>query len=245
MTSLKNCHIEVDTHTHTVLSGHAWSTLKENCEAAAAIGLKGLCLTEHGPAMKGAAPWFAPCSHKMLPEELFGVKIFPGLEFNIVDFEGNVDNDRPSALAGIHFGIASMHDVIMPLGTPEQHTCAYIKALDNPYVDILGHPGYTYFPNHPEEIVLAAKKKNKLIEINNNSFTSRPGCRDNCIQFAKMCKKHEVRICISSDSHYYTMIGKFPKALEMLDEIGFPEELIVNRTLAGFEAYMREREGRF
>ena len=98
MTSLKNCHIEVDTHTHTVLSGHAWSTLKENCEAAAAVGLKGLCLTEHGPAMKGAAPWFAPCSHKMLPQELFGVRIFPGLEFNIVDFEGNVDNDRPQPL---------------------------------------------------------------------------------------------------------------------------------------------------
>ena len=44
-------HIEVDTHTHTVLSGHAWSTLNENCIAASSRGLKGLCLTEHGPAM--------------------------------------------------------------------------------------------------------------------------------------------------------------------------------------------------
>lgn len=241
MTSLKNCQIAVDTHTHTVLSGHAWSTLKENCEAGAALGLKGLCLTEHGPAMKGAPPWFAPCSHKMLPEALHGVKIFPGLEFNIIDFDGRVDNERPSALAGIHFGIASMHDVLMPLGTPEQHTAAYIKALDNPYVDILGHPGYDYFPNHPEEIVLAAKNKNKMIEINNNSFTSRPGSKQNCLQFAKMCKKHGVRICVSSDSHFCTMIGKVPLAMQMLYEIAFPAELIANLTLGGFETYLSER----
>ena len=33
--------LEVDTHTHTVLSGHAHSTLMENAAAAAKMGLKG------------------------------------------------------------------------------------------------------------------------------------------------------------------------------------------------------------
>ena len=32
---LKNLRIEVDAHTHTVMSGHAWSTIQENCAAAA------------------------------------------------------------------------------------------------------------------------------------------------------------------------------------------------------------------
>ena len=31
---------EVDTHTHTILSGHAWSTLRENCAAAKARGIR-------------------------------------------------------------------------------------------------------------------------------------------------------------------------------------------------------------
>ena len=42
---------EIDTHTHTVVSGHAWSTLTENVNSARQKGLKGICLTEHGPDM--------------------------------------------------------------------------------------------------------------------------------------------------------------------------------------------------
>ena len=242
---LKYLQIEVDTHTHTVLSGHAWSTLRENCAAGAAIGLKKLCLTEHGPAMEGAPPWFAPCSHKMLPESLYHVGIVPGLEFNIMDFDGRLDIDQPSALAGIKFGIASMHDVTMPLGTKEQHTKAYIKALENPHIDILGHPGYAYFPNEPEEIVLAAKRLNKLIEINNNSFKSRAASKENCVKFAKLCKKHQVRVCVSSDSHFDTMIGRVPIALEMLDELDFPSDLILNLKCRDFDDYLEERQKRF
>ena len=39
---------EVDTHTHTILSGHAWSTLSENCRAAREKGMKGLADEAHG-----------------------------------------------------------------------------------------------------------------------------------------------------------------------------------------------------
>lgn len=51
---------EVDTHTHTILSGHAWSTLSENCRAAREKGMKGLCLTEHGPAIECAPLLISP-----------------------------------------------------------------------------------------------------------------------------------------------------------------------------------------
>lgn len=47
-------HIEVDSHTHTVASGHADNTLEENAEAATARSIKLLALTDHGPAMPGA-----------------------------------------------------------------------------------------------------------------------------------------------------------------------------------------------
>ena len=47
-------HIEVDTHTHTVLSGHAHSTIIENATAAARIGLKGIVMSDHGPMLQSA-----------------------------------------------------------------------------------------------------------------------------------------------------------------------------------------------
>lgn len=240
MNNLVKQQIEIDTHTHTVISGHAWSTLTENCQQAARIGMKGLCLTEHGPAMEASLSEFGPCSYKMLPKEICGIRVITGLEFNITDFDGSLDVHLPEALENIHFGIASMHDVTMPKGSALQHTDAYCAALENPYVDILGHPGYSFFPNHPEALVQKAKQLDKLIEINNNSFISRADSRDNCIKIARLCKKHGVKVCVSSDSHFWSMIGKTPLAFEMLDEIDFPPELILNLSFAQFEAHLRE-----
>ena len=45
--------IYMDMHTHTIESGHGYSTLKENIEAAQEQGLKYLGLSEHAPAMPG------------------------------------------------------------------------------------------------------------------------------------------------------------------------------------------------
>lgn len=41
----------IDLHTHTLVSGHAYSTIKENVEAAKLAGLKYIGLSEHAPNM--------------------------------------------------------------------------------------------------------------------------------------------------------------------------------------------------
>lgn len=46
--------IVVDTHTHTLASGHAYSTIIENALSAQNKGLKLLCTTDHAPEMPGA-----------------------------------------------------------------------------------------------------------------------------------------------------------------------------------------------
>lgn len=45
--------VEIDTHTHTLASGHAYNTMNEMAKAAADKGLKGLAITEHAPEMPG------------------------------------------------------------------------------------------------------------------------------------------------------------------------------------------------
>ncbi len=49
----------MDLHTHTMASGHGYSTLKENIDAAKEKGLKVLGLSEHGPAMPGGPHIFS------------------------------------------------------------------------------------------------------------------------------------------------------------------------------------------
>ena len=50
--------IEIDTHTHTLASGHAYNTLREMAAMAAEKGLKGLAITEHSPMMPGPCHFF-------------------------------------------------------------------------------------------------------------------------------------------------------------------------------------------
>lgn len=84
-----------------------------------------------------------------------------------------------------------------------------------------------------------------MIEINNNSFRSRPGCLENCLSFATFCKKYDVRICISSDAHYYQSIGAFDDAIAMLMDLDFPPELILNYHYETFSSYVfQERKKR-
>lgn len=241
---MKDIRIEVDAHTHTVMSGHAWSTLQENCAAAAAKGIRAICMTDHGARMKGTGTIWAPWSFSQLPEEIAGVRVYPGMEFNLWDTEGHLDDYPPSAFPHIRFGIASMHKNVMPVLDRDAHTEAYIRAMDHACVDLIGHPGIPAYPVDEERLVRAASERGRLIEINNNSFVARPGCDGACRRIAQLCMRYDVRVCVDSDAHFSANIGEVPRALDMLREIGFPPELIVNLTLERFEAYMREREAR-
>ena len=80
-----------DLHTHTVASGHAFSTLKENIEEAAAKGLKAMGMSDHYSTMPGSAQPIYFTNFKSIKEKIMGVRIFTGMEANIVDLEGKLD----------------------------------------------------------------------------------------------------------------------------------------------------------
>ena len=44
----------LDTHTHTLASGHAYSTIRENAQAASRKGLELLAITDHAPKLWGS-----------------------------------------------------------------------------------------------------------------------------------------------------------------------------------------------
>lgn len=73
-----------DLHTHTVASGHAFSTLKENIEEAAAKGLKAMGTSDHYSAMPGSAQPIYFTNFKAIKEKILGVRIFTGMEANIM-----------------------------------------------------------------------------------------------------------------------------------------------------------------
>jgi putative hydrolase len=238
---LSGIQFEIDTHIHTIVSGHSWSSLTDYIYQAKRIGMKGFCLTEHGPAMPNGPPEFTAHTQLMIPNYYDSIYIFKGLEADIIDFQGKLDV-RNSYLKKLDFCIASMHTDCIKSGTSQQTSDIYAAVLSNPNVDMIGHPDDPRSPCNLEDLVLETKKYNKLIEINNSSLTPhRKDCRRNVYELAQLCKIHDVRICVSSDAHWHTMMGSFDPAKELLDELNFPVELIINLTLNGFQDYVKER----
>ncbi len=235
--------IEIDTHTHTVLSGHAHSTLMENAAAAARIGLKGFVVTDHGPAIPAAPPDFNLSTLEYLPDVIEGVRVYHGVEANIVDFEGNIDI-REKYVKLADFTIAGMHEVVIRTGGQKKDTDAVMGALNNKYVDMISHPDNPSYSLDYEAVVKEAARLNKLMEVNDHSFEYRKGGIERAMIFLPMCKRYGVRVAVSSDAHSAFGMGKFGVALQVLDQIGFPAEMIINATQESFEAYLKERVSR-
>ena len=220
----------MDLHTHTLVCGHGYSTLQENIEAAQRMGLRYLGLSEHAPAMPGSTPPFFFGNYKCIPRQYGDLTLLCGAEANILDYEGKLDLDD-AILSRLEYVIASMHIPCVQPGTMEENTNACIKAMQNPYVKILGHPDDSRYPLDYEKVVSAAADEGVLLELNNSSLNPnsvRQGARENAKRMLELCREKEVSVLLGSDSHISYTIGRFDLALELLEEVQFPEELVLN-----------------
>lgn len=233
----------VDTHTHTISSGHAYSTVQEMAREASAKGLEMFAVTDHGPAMKGAPYLYHFGNLRVIPESIYGVRILKGVEANIIDYSGGMDMPN-EYLRRLDFVIASFHDICIEPSNQKDNTEAMIKVLQNPYVDAVAHPGNPQFPVDIERVVKAAKENGKLIEINNQSFVVRGGSEENCKEFAKECMRQGVKIVCGSDSHISFDVGRFDRVYGLLEEVDMCSELILNTSLDKFEGYIKEKNVR-
>ncbi len=218
----------VDTHCHTVSSGHAYSTITEIAETAAEKGLKLMAMTDHGPAMPGGPHIFHIGNQRVIPDYIKGVRVLKGVEANITDFEGGLDLPE-RYLKNLDIVIASLHDVCIAPGSVEQNTSALVAAMLNPHVDIIAHPGNPYYPIDIDRLIQCAYDTGTLIEINNSSFMgSRKGSAENCRRIAAKAKDKGVCLAAGSDCHICYDVGKFNKVGEIFEEISMPEELVIN-----------------
>ena len=211
----------LDLHTHTTASGHAYNSLYEMVHSASVKGLSLFGCSDHAPAMPGSCHSFHFINFKVLPRTLYGVRLMMGVELNIMDYDGTVDLEQ-SVLEPLDYAIASLHQPCIHSGTALQNTSAYLGALKNPLIHIIGHPDDSRFPIDYDTLVAAAGEHHKLLEVNNSSLNPlsfRVGARDNYIKMLELCRHYGTSIIINSDAHW------------LLEEVDFPQELIVNTSL--------------
>lgn len=229
----------LDTHTHTLASGHAYSTIRENAQAAAQKGLELLAITDHAPKLWGSCQTIYFQNLKVVDRHAYDVELLMGVELNILDEQGNIDLPLRT-LKQMDLTIASLHIPCFIPGSREYNTEACVNAMKNPFVNILGHPDDPRYPVDYRALVQAAKEYEVLLELNNSSLRpggSRKNARGFDAEMLKLCMEYQTPIVIGSDAHVDTDIGRHDEALALLEEIGFPEELAVNRSVEELKKY--------
>ncbi|OPL09038.1 MAG: hypothetical protein AVO33_00840 [delta proteobacterium ML8_F1] len=234
--------ILVDTHVHTLASGHAYSTLNDYIEEAKIKGLEMFALTDHGIRMPGGPDLYHFYNQIVIPREVGGIKILRGIEANMIDFEGSLDGED-RLLDQLDLVIGSVHPICLPGGGKREYTKGAIAMMASGKIQVLGHPGNAQAPVEIEEVVRAAREYQVAIEINNSSFLtpSRRGSEENCARFCELGHKHGVPFVVSSDAHVRYDLGVFDGALALIDQQGVDESLIVNTNAEKFIEFLKRK----
>lgn len=220
----------LDVHTHSIVSGHAYSSIQEMAMAASEKGLQILGITEHAPELPGACDPIYFRNLHVVPREMYGVRLLLGAELNILDTKGTLDLDE-NYYRILDLRIAGIHSLCWKGGSREENTYAMLQAIRNPWTQIISHPGDGTAQLDFEPIVLAAKETRTLLEINSSSMDPvrhKEEARDNNLEILRLCRRYEVPIILGSDAHISFSVADYRYALPLLAETDFPEALVVN-----------------
>lgn len=235
----------MDLHTHTVASVHAYSTLTENAREAKKNGLEILGVSDHGYGMHNTTlkPYWS--NLRVLPAYLEGVRILKGIEMNIYNQEGLLFEERE--FDRVDYVIASLHLNAFDWEGKErdemtEFTDAYVHAIERyPEINIIGHPDDQRIPVDYEKLVRACKEHHVALEVNCASLDPsgfRQNARENQKHYLSLCKDQGVPIIINSDAHMSVHVGVHQRALALLEEIDFPEELVINTAWSKLESLL-------
>lgn len=232
--------ILVDTHSHTIASTHAYSTVHDYFAEAKRKGMQMFSITDHAPQMPDSPhPWHFG-NMKVVPRVVDGIAMLRGIEGNILPRFGGLDVGE-RMMEFLDFAIASFHEPVFAPSDEATHTKAVINTIESGMCQILGHPGNPNFPVNYEEVVRAARDNNVLIEINNSSFShSREGSEENCLRIMETVERLDWKVVFSSDAHVAFHLGEVSHCLEKAEKAGLSLHRVVNRDAPTFLAFLAE-----
>jgi putative hydrolase len=218
-----------DMHMHTLVSGHAYGTIREMAAGAAEQNLQMIGITEHGPGVPGTCDPIYYLNLKAAPRYLYGVEVLYGCEVNICT-GGTLSMGR-RYLDALDYAIAGIHGFCYENEGIVKNTDSIIKCMADPKVRFISHPDDSRYPVDYSALVQGAKEYGVALEVNNSSLcptSFRPGCLENYRCMLPLCMEYGVPVIVDSDAHDPDAVGDFSLAINVLEEVGFDQNLILN-----------------
>jgi DNA polymerase (family X) len=163
-------------HNHSTWSDgiHTLEEMSSYCRNELNLEYFGIC--DHSKSAfyaNGLSELRVAAQHREIDElnlKLAPFKIFKGIESDIL-YDGSLDYSD-EVLSSFDFVVASVHSILNM--TEEKATERLIKAIENPYTTILGHPtgrlllSRSGYPINHKKVIDACAANNVIIEINAN-----------------------------------------------------------------------------
>jgi len=239
--------IRGDVHMHTDATDGR-NTIREMAEAAIARGYAYIAITDHSKnlAMTNGLDDERAIEHikhiREVEQELEGkIRIFPGIEVDILS-DGALDLSD-EVLARMDVVIASVHSLF---NQPEEEmTARVLRAIENPYVRILGHPtGRLLLRREAFQVNLPTimRRATELgVAMEHNAYPDR---LDLCDRDLRMAKEQGCKIVVNTDSHHTSHMEKMRYGIRQLRRAWLSKEDVLNTLApAQFLAALRPRPG--
>lgn len=235
-----------DLHLHTTWSDGA-ASLERMVRAAAERGYAYLAITDHSPST-GAVSGLDGDALASQAEEIGAVqeafpalRILRGVEVDILH-DGSLDLDD-DVLAGLDVVVASVHSGFEM--DEAAMTRRVIRAMENRFVQILGHPtgrklgrrmGY---PVNLPDLLDAARELDVAVEVNGN-----PRRLDLDASGLWHCRERGVNVVISSDAHSVARLDNVRHAVDQARRGWLEAHHVVNaREAVDILSWTRRRLG--
>jgi len=238
-------HIRGDLHMHTTASDGR-NSIREMAEAALACGYQYIAITDHSKNLamidgldEQRALEQIERIHEVDQEMAGRIRVFTGIEVDILA-DGALDL-AGEVLAQLDVVIASVHSRFEQ--PREEMTARVLRAIENPYVRILGHPtGRQLLKREPFALDMAAVLRRAAelgVAMEHNADPARLDLNDRDLRLAK---ELGCRIVISSDSHDARNLGKMNYGVKQLRRAWLtPDDVLNTRDADGFLAALRPR----
>ncbi len=109
-------------------------------------------------------------------------------------------------------------------------------------MQVIGHPDDGRYLADYEEMARKAKEYHVLLELNNSSLKPggyRQNSWENARAMLKHCERFGTKVIMNSDAHVVSDVGDHRFAWKLVQETGFPEELVVNGSLEELDGYLQ------
>jgi DNA polymerase (family 10) len=208
-----------DLHMHTTATdGH--NSIREMAEAALALGYRYIAITDHSKnlVMTNGLDDKRALEHaariREVDRQMEGrIRVFTGIEVDILA-DGSLDL-ADEVLAQLDIVIASIH-TRFEQGS-EEMTARVLRAIENPYVRILGHPtGRLLLRREPFALDLGRVLRRAAelgVAMEHNAAPER---LDLCDRDLRLAKELGCRIAINTDSHTARNLGKMEYGIRQL-----------------------------